>query len=35
MRMIKYENGKVLKAIRTDYYGRVVGWLDITRENAE
>lgn len=35
MRRIKFENGKVLKAIRTDYYGCVVGWLDITRENAK
>lgn len=34
MKRIKFENGKVLKAIRTDYYGRVVGWLDITRTYA-
>lgn len=29
-RNYKIENGKHLKAMRSPYDGRVVGWLDIT-----
>ena len=30
MKKYKFENGKRLKAITFDYYGRPTGWLDVT-----
>lgn len=27
----KYENGKHLRAIRSYYDGRVIGWIDVTK----
>lgn len=29
-RNYKFENGKVLKALRRDYNGKVTAWLDVT-----
>lgn len=26
----KFENGRVLKALRRDYNGKVTAWLDVT-----
>jgi hypothetical protein len=26
----KFYNGRVLKALRRDYYGKVTAWLDVT-----
>ena len=31
-RKYKVENGKHLKAIRSPYDGRVIGWVDITKK---
>lgn len=28
----KTENGKQLKAIRSHYDGRIIGWVDITKK---
>lgn len=34
-RNYKIENGKHLKAMRSLYDGRVVGWLDITESDKQ
>ena len=34
-RNYKVENGKHLKAIRSPYDGRVVGWIDITESSKK
>jgi hypothetical protein len=34
-RNYKIENGKHLKAMRSPYDGRVVGWLDITESDKQ
>ena len=31
----KIENGKHLKAIRSIYDGRIVGWIDITKDDPK
>ena len=31
MKRYKFENGKRLKAIAFDYYGKPTGWLDVTQ----
>ena len=31
MKKYKFENGKRLKAITFDYYGKPTGWLDVTQ----
>jgi len=31
----KTENGKHLKAIRSPYDGRIVGWIDITKDDPK
>ncbi len=34
-RNYKVENGKHLKAIKSHYDGRVVGWIDITESSKK
>ena len=33
MKRYKFENGKRLKAITFDYYGKPTGWLDVTQSH--